>query len=106
MATDGSSSMKLIQDNPSSMFQIIQEFLTAHNRPVFVVIERADILFKKLPDCALYIAQHNKYLSSSKLCVIFESRESIQNIRRGFFFPYHFNHFFLMLDEKLYAKVF
>ena len=43
--------MKLVQDNPASMFQICQEFLSDHNRPVFVVIERADLLFKKLPDC-------------------------------------------------------
>jgi len=69
--------MKLIHDNPSSMFQVIQELLTAHHRPIFIIIERSNILFRTLFDSANIISQHFKHLAGSKLCVIFESREPI-----------------------------
>ena len=69
--------MKLVQDNPSSMYQVCQELLTNHHRPIFIIIERANLLFRKLPDSAIIICQHYKYLTGSKLSLIFESREPL-----------------------------
>ena len=68
---------KLVQDNPASMFQIVDELLKGHNRPIFVLVERADLLFRKLPEVALFVAQHYKHLAPGRLCVLFESRVDV-----------------------------
>ena len=56
------------------MFCVIEELLAAHHRPVFVLVERADLFLKNLSDAATAVACHEKFLKNNRLCVIFESR--------------------------------
>jgi hypothetical protein len=75
------------------MYQVIDELLAEHHRPVFVIIERADLLFRQLPDSGVIISQHYKSLTKSRLCIIYESREPIHalNYSSGAMKPVIFN---------------
>ena len=62
------------------MFYVVGELLAAHERPIFVVIERADLFIKNLPEAATSLAQHEKFIPDNRLCVIFESRVAFHSV--------------------------
>jgi len=79
-ATGSDAKLPVIGDNPASMFYGVDELLAAHHRPVFVLIERADLFLKNLQDASTALAQHEKFLKNHRLCVIFESRVAFHSV--------------------------
>ena len=62
------------------MFYAVKELLAAHHRPVFILIECADIFLKSLQDASTALTQHEKFLKHHRLCVIFESRVAFHSV--------------------------
>ncbi len=79
-ATGSSAKLPVIGDNPASMFYAVEELLAAHHRPVFVMIERADLFLKNQQDASTALTQHDKFVKDHRLCVIFESRVAFHSV--------------------------